>query len=503
MNVKSYVVGVGLLACTLASTGAWSVSAPPTVCVDDLQVGWNPDTAQYLVNGSTKESGLLSIDPGKSTVAIIGASVDLALGDAMIAATDQYNVVVAYCDDRTRWDEAADWLLGESGPVEYAIIGMHVDIFKGTVPVSELQQSASALSDHLRDSHSIPHDAQLISIYPEWEFNAPGWWDLVNDQPQREARSLEYGNHFRGLNRRTAAVWSPYNDNGDDIHADATTTARAIERFIYHLDNMTQPMPWGTYWNFDYDGYATPWDSNGTALITESRFADHVCAEPGSNTPATCKMDTRASIEDHAGQRWELITANGRYWNFHQPFDGVYLTGELWDVDKYKVPNGPCYGRAHPCIFDTHSMMDFYGLKFEFVTAYGKYFTYRDDVLINFGWMYQRPQWADICEGKGENCKFDAMDVEFYKNFIYDEDAQEWKDYYVESIIAYGKWYNINAMNVSERLGSGDLLDVPWFRSGPCAGYVVGGEEVCTFDTFDTVNGPEFTFPVQSISVSP
>lgn len=482
---------------------------PPTKCRLGGHVQWLADTAQYYsdLDDTYSDSGLLSIDPdpNKKTVAIIGASVDLMLANALREATDRYNIVVAYCSDRDEWQAAADWLLGASGPVDYAFIGMHVDIFDGSVPVlssdpfedgdESIQATAVQLSEHLRENHFISRDDQLISIYPEWEFNAPGpvpermrWPGPALSQEELEARSLEYGNYFRH-EWRTAPIWTPYNPiGGEDLtHPDTDTVARAVDRVIYHLDNMRKPMPWGSYWNFGaYD--FTPWNSNGDDLMTVPRFAQHICNDPGVNdTPGTCRIDTRATVR-WQGVWYELITANGKFWNFN--VDAGYdlvANGDLSRIDRYTNDQGPCYGQPEPCTFDSVGMI-VTDKPYEIITANGKYYNYaplEDDDPVASGWMYEIPRWASLdapCYQRGEECRFDAYD-------IYADASGE----VYEVIIAYDKWYKINVAT-GALVEDGNLLDVPHFKSGPC----VGQTDSCSFDTIDLAFDQ-----FQSITVSP
>ena len=121
-----------------------------------------------------------------------------------------------------------------------------------------------------------------------------------------------------------------------------------------------------------------------------------------------------------------VTTPDGKYWNWNSPSRGVFnLTGS---GDLASVPwylSGPCAGKS------------------------------------------------------AGTCTFDSMIA------YYNPDGS--RDF---AVTAYGKYWNWNSPSrgVFNLTGSGDLISVPWYASGPCAGKSAG---TCTFDSMIAYYNPD------------
>lgn len=132
---------------------------------------------------------------------------------------------------------------------------------------------------------------------------------------------------------------------------------------------------YGRYWNFDAQGNALP--GSGSSLFSVERYSEGPCVWAGS----TCVFDTRTLIVDPSwGGLVESITAYGRYWNFQQ--GGALINSDsLLSVARYA--SGPCAWRpaGSTCRFDTRELVrEAAGSRLETITAYGRYFEWRDGV---------------------------------------------------------------------------------------------------------------------------
>ncbi len=144
---------------------------------------------------------------------------------------------------------------------------------------------------------------------------------------------------------------------------------------------------YGRYWNYDIEDGYLQLAGNGSDLLTVPRYAyvdinnsnnNGPCAELA---PYSCTFDTRLVYFDPwVGTRIEFITAYGKYWKYDAN-DGhsVLERGELTSLPWYN--DGPCDANPSPattpCTFDTYIVVGQPpGQKFEFITAYNKYWIY-------------------------------------------------------------------------------------------------------------------------------
>ena len=181
----------------------------------------------------------------------------------------------------------------------------------------------------------------------------------------------------------------------------------------------------------------------------------------------------------------ESITAYGRYWNFSGtsgkpwPSNGSLLSS----VPRYA--SGPCKGKPTAgCTFDSRTFASDGGVLLESITAYGRYWNFEVNngskpLPSNGSLLSSVPRYASgPCKGKPTaGCTFDS------RTFTSDGGVL------LESITAYGRYWNFEVENGSKPLPSnGSLLSsVPRYASGPC-GTATGS---CMFDsrTFASVGG--------------
>ncbi|MFC1611913.1 hypothetical protein ACFL6C_13200 [Myxococcota bacterium] len=172
----------------------------------------------------------------------------------------------------------------------------------------------------------------------------------------------------------------------------------------------------------------------------------------------------------------ESITAYGKYYNHDvsggpapRPTNGNDLTS----VPRYA--SGPCEGKEPgTCTFGTRTFANLSQGRVESITAYGRYFNFNVDAgyapwSSNGNDLTQVPRYADgPCKDQAAGCAFDT------RTFATINGRR------VESITAYGKYYNFDADNgyAPRSTNGSDLGDVPRYADGPCE-----GKDVCVFDT--------------------
>lgn len=192
---------------------------------------------------------------------------------------------------------------------------------------------------------------------------------------------------------------------------------------------------------------------------------------PCVNHNTDCKFDSRTFVKI-GNNLWESVTAYGRFWNW----DGLDRTtvssaASLDSIPKYNQPNGPCYNNPN-CIFDTRTFVNVGSQVWESMTAYGKYYNLdsKDGHLLNNGILADITRYREICsQTPNPNlCKFDT------RTYV------TIGDNYIESITAYGKFWNFKADGTPFGNLNGSLLSsVNRYRDGPCQGH----SNDCTFDT--------------------
>lgn len=181
----------------------------------------------------------------------------------------------------------------------------------------------------------------------------------------------------------------------------------------------------------------------------------------------------------------ESITGYGRYWNFdtNNNYNKV-SSGYLGDVDRYKALNGPCYGKSRTgCKFDSRTISTLNGKRIESVTAYGSYWnweilnsnTYN---LLSNGSLNNVARYANgPCQGKSSGtCTFDSLAIVNINGQM------------LESITAYGQYWNYDINNNYNKVSSGVLNNVTRYANGPCKDKPSGS---CKFDTreFFSISG--------------
>jgi hypothetical protein len=269
----------------------------------------------------------------------------------------------------------------------------------------------------------------------------------------------------------------PLHDTGTfslDLIADPgfTLYARRSIKVARLIESITAN---GEYWNFDASADFAGWPDNGNPLTSVRRYARGPCADAGKEP---CTFDTR-TIVSVDGHLIESITAYGKYYNFDAfdnfaawPDNGRLLTS----VPRYA--QGPCneVGK-NLCTFDTRIMVSIDGHLIESITAYGKYYNF--DASDNFApWpdngslLTSVPRYAQgPCADSGkEHCTFDTRTMVSVDEHL------------IESITAYGKYYNFDASdNFAPWPDNGSLLtSVPRYDQGPCDILQAGQ---CTLDS--------------------
>jgi subtilisin family serine protease len=143
---------------------------------------------------------------------------------------------------------------------------------------------------------------------------------------------------------------------------------------------------YGAYWNFDKNGVEIEWGKSAD-LKTVARYNTGAVFGPTAPRPCTaagsapCKFDTRELIDarDTWGDIFEGITSYGNYYIFR--WDGTFISSNsLTSVPRYA--DGPCkYKPAGGyCTFDTSEKKRINGEIIEVITAYGRYWEFKDGV---------------------------------------------------------------------------------------------------------------------------
>jgi hypothetical protein len=194
-----------------------------------------------------------------------------------------------------------------------------------------------------------------------------------------------------------------------------------------------------------------------------------------------CVVDTHSTMRTD-GRLIESLTSNGRLYNFE-------INGAAWQGNGADVATvahyaaGPCAGiPAGSCRFDTRAFVNVNGTVLEYITAYGKNWTWNNTIPTDAASdLATSPRYAEACAGRGIGvCTFDT------RVFLYDQNQ------IVESITAYGRIFEItfagpNGDSPTARNGQ-DLTTIPQYASGPCQGRAAGS---CLFDgrTYLELNG--------------
>ena len=257
---------------------------------------------------------------------------------------------------------------------------------------------------------------------------------------------------------------TPAGDTGAPNGDGGTPAVDSGAAFLPLTESLTA---YGRYWNFDVASDYKPWPDNGSDLTSVPRFVNGPCKGWGTGQ---CAFQTRTfAIFD--GHLVESISAYGKYYNFDAT-DGYKAWpdngSDLTTVPRYAA--GPCKGRAAgQCVFDTRTFVTLAGKLTESITAHGK--AYNFDASPGAGYKPWPDNGRDLtgvprfaagpCKGRSAGqCVFETRTFGTFDGHL------------VESITAYGKYYNFDADdgykpwpdNGSEATG------VARFGGGPCAG---------------------------------
>jgi hypothetical protein len=201
----------------------------------------------------------------------------------------------------------------------------------------------------------------------------------------------------------------------------------------------------------------------------------------GATLPGgTCPVETHSTLRVD-GRLIETFTSNGQLFNFE-------TTGAAWPNNGAMLStvahyaSGPCASAGAACRFDTRAFVNYGGQVLEYITAYGKNWTFNNGVATDVGSdLATNPRYAEACGGR-QPCTFDT------RTFVVQDNV------YIESITAYGRIFELTFGSAgtggeypTARNGQ-DLTSVSYYAAGPCAGRVPG---TCTLDgrTYIELNG--------------
>jgi hypothetical protein len=174
---------------------------------------------------------------------------------------------------------------------------------------------------------------------------------------------------------------------------------------------------------------------NAYAAVNSARFAS---TGPCSTSPASaskqCTIDSIGQYVNSGGTLVESVFAYGYLWQFDANGNRVATTRRLRSIPRYGNANGPC----------------------AFAPA-------------------------------GQECKIDSATILNYPGAGY-----------VESVTAYGRYWNFD-QNGNGWGGDGSFLSsVPRYANGPCA--YASSPTTCRFDTRNLINPPEWGQVIESIT---
>jgi len=193
---------------------------------------------------------------------------------------------------------------------------------------------------------------------------------------------------------------------------------------------------------------------------------DAVPSLPPDPPSGLCRLDSRTLITVQS-QPAESVIVGGKMWNFvglagkvEGPAEGTDLT----TVPRFA--SGPCAGREPlSCRFQTRTLAVIDGAVWESITAYGRFWNFIGDAQepseLNGSDLTSVERYASgPCAGKAPGtCVFDT------RTFV------EWNGEIWETITAYGRYWNFRgATFVPDSANGSDLVSVPRFANGPCAG---------------------------------
>lgn len=252
------------------------------------------------------------------------------------------------------------------------------------------------------------------------------------------------------------------------------------------------------YYNYDID--------DAYKVVSEGKLDEvsHYQSGPCSAAPAGegCRFTARAHfLRDD--QLVESIIAYGKAWNFDIKSDGSITpwAGNGFDITtvyRYQyalqgiekvIVEKPCSDApAGQCVFDTRTYRE--DLREETLIAYGRFFRYtygtdsklessdaRNGVHIDFIKRYREGPCANA---ELFNCKIDTLD--FTKNATNSSSL-------LESITAYGKFWNYDAHDNFRVVNDGVSLNSVSQYSQACAGQPTGACLFTERNTFKNLSG--------------
>jgi hypothetical protein len=187
---------------------------------------------------------------------------------------------------------------------------------------------------------------------------------------------------------------------------------------------------------------------------------------PVAGSGQNCMIDTHATIR-YEGRLLETLTGGGKLFNFE--LNGVSWPGngaDLTTVPHYAA--GPCAGvPAGTCRFDTRAFVNVNGQVLEYISAYGRNWTFDDGIATDSGSdLASSARYYEACAGRIGACKFDT------RMFFYDQGR------YIESITAYGRIFEYTFAGEGGEyptaLNGRDLTSIAYYAQGPCAGKGAG-----------------------------
>ena len=193
--------------------------------------------------------------------------------------------------------------------------------------------------------------------------------------------------------------------------------------------------------------------------------------QTSSDLSPACAIETH-TVMMYQGRMIETVTAHGQMYTFEA--NGTPWTTNGFDLTSVGYyASGPCAGKAAgQCEFDTRTYARIDDELIEFVTAYGKYWSFKNAAATPGGQgidLSTIGRYSQICALRGgQPCTFDTRAF-----VVLDKKL-------TETITAYGKHFNYDESGKAWKDNGGDLTAVPRYANGPCKGQSAG---TCKFDT--------------------
>jgi hypothetical protein len=216
-------------------------------------------------------------------------------------------------------------------------------------------------------------------------------------------------------------------------------------------------------------------EAESTAIPGAPSKAPAADADAGATSsklePTSCAIETHTVLR-YEGRLIESMTAAGKMYTFEA--NGTPWSTNGFDLTSVKYyADGPCAGKSEgQCKFDTRTYALFDGDLIEFITAYGKYWAFKNGTATKGGEgkeISSIDRYKQICAFSSDGtCSFDTRAFVVLDGKL------------TETITAYGRHFNYDRDGKAWSDNGGDLTAVPRYAKGPCKGAAPGA---CKFDT--------------------